>query len=136
VAVGLYGVLDAGSMGGLGLPVFSAGLALCAGSLLLGGRRSSRTRYRPDPWRWPEWAVLASGVASVVGISVAEAAGVHGIEYSATPLTVPALPVLAAMTILVGLLPAFASPRPEPPWPAVAGAASTGAAVVRTGSGR
>ena len=37
----------------------------CAG-LALGGRRVSRSHYRPDPWRWPEWVVVACGVASAV----------------------------------------------------------------------
>ncbi len=112
VVVGLYGVLDSGSMGGLGLPLFALGLALCAASLLLGGRRSPRTRYRPDPWRWPEWAVVVSGLAAVAGISMAEALGVPGVQYSATPLAVPMLPALPAVAILVGLVPSFASPPP------------------------
>jgi energy-coupling factor transport system permease protein len=112
VVVGLYGVLDSGAMGGAGLPLFALGLVLCAASLLLGGRRSIRTRYRPDAWRWPEWAVVFSGLVAVAGISVAEALGVAGIQYSGTPFTVPLLPVLPAATILVGLVPSFASPRP------------------------
>lgn len=134
VAVGLYGVLDSGSMGGLGLPVFAAGLALCAASLLLGGRRTSRTRYRPDPWRWPEWAVLLSGAVAVVGISVAEAVGVGGIQYSATPLAVPGLPAMVAAAILVGLVPAFASPRPPVEAPVARGALGGGTQLPGAGS--
>jgi energy-coupling factor transport system permease protein len=133
VVVGLYGVLDSGSMGGLGLPVFALGLALCAASLLLGGRRSLRTRYRPDPWRWPEWAVLGSGLAAVAGISLAEALGVPGVQYSATPLTVPLLPALPAAAILVGLIPSFAAPRPPAAVPVVAHGHSAAAASIGPG---
>jgi energy-coupling factor transport system permease protein len=121
IVVGLYGVLDSGALGGLGLPVFALGMACCAASLLVGGRRTSRTRYRLDPWRWSEWAVLCSGAAAVAAVSVAEALGAAGIQYSATPLAMPRLPALACAGIVLGLLPAVASPRPPSFAPAAGG---------------
>lgn len=142
VVVGLYGVLDAGSLGGLGLPVLALGMGLCSASLLLGGRRTVRTRYRPDPWRRPEWLVAASGVAAVAGVSVAEALGVVGVQYATTPLAVPGLPALPLVGILLALLPAVASPRPRPtvaPDPGRAGGGAArpdrGAQPVAVGSG-
>ena len=44
--------------------------SLCVAGLALGGRRVSRSRYRPDPWRWPEWVVAASGLTSAVVLSL------------------------------------------------------------------
>ena len=51
MAVGLYGVIDSGSLFGLGLPVLAVAAVLCGVGLALGGRRTARSRYRPDPWR-------------------------------------------------------------------------------------
>ncbi len=62
VVVGLYGVLDAAALHHVGLPILALGMALCSLSMLMGGRRTSRTCYRPDPWRWPEWVVLGASV--------------------------------------------------------------------------
>jgi energy-coupling factor transport system permease protein len=43
-------------------------LAVAAVVALLGlagaGSRVTRSRYRPEPWRLPEWLVLGSGVAA------------------------------------------------------------------------
>ena len=42
------------------------GVAAAIGGLVLAGRRIDRTRYRPDPWLWPEFAVMLSGIATAV----------------------------------------------------------------------
>ena len=75
---------------------------------MLGGRRTGRTRYRPDPWRWPEAAVIASwsGVA---------AAGWwknrHQVP-SANPCldAVPQVSLLALLALANGLAGALCSP--------------------------
>ncbi|MBH0242250.1 energy-coupling factor transporter transmembrane protein EcfT, partial [Streptomyces cavourensis] len=55
VCAGTYGLLAAQGAG-YGLPVLLAGLVAAMAGLRLGGRRSVRTRYRPDRWgvrsRW------------------------------------------------------------------------------------
>ena len=72
VAVGLYGLADAGAPGALGLPAGRrSGAAVLAVGLFAGGRRAVRTRYRPDPWRWPEWLVSASGLVALARMMVA-----------------------------------------------------------------
>ena len=55
VCIGSYGLLDAGSPPALGLPLLLLGVVLAAGGLVVGGRRATRSRYRPDPWSAPEW---------------------------------------------------------------------------------
>ncbi|MDX3643466.1 CbiQ family ECF transporter T component [Streptomyces sp. MB09-02B] len=62
VCAGTYGVLTAEG-GGYGLPVLLAGVVAALAGLRLGGRRSPRTRYRPDPWGVRAWLVAGSGVA-------------------------------------------------------------------------
>jgi len=110
VAGGVYGVLVAGSLPGGGIPFVAVGAVLLGAGLAAGGRRTNRTRYRPEPWGLPEWLVAASG-ALVVGCMVAAAVlGVAGLQFSVYPLHLPTLPLLAAAGILVGLVPAWAAP--------------------------
>jgi len=66
LCIGAYGLLDTTVPHAVGIGGFAAGAALCLSGLALGGRRVSRSRYRPDPWRWPEWAVVSCGLASAV----------------------------------------------------------------------
>ncbi|MGW1195140.1 energy-coupling factor transporter transmembrane component T [Streptomyces sp. NPDC002536] len=110
VCAGTYGLLaDEGA--GYGMPVMVAGLAAAVGGLLLGGRRSVRTRYRPDVWGVRAWLVSGSGVTVAVLMTLAPEAPLHP---GVVPLTAPVLPLGAAGAVLVGLLPAFVAPRPHP----------------------
>jgi energy-coupling factor transport system permease protein len=112
-AIGVYGVIDSGSLFGLGLPIITLAFALCALGMAVSGRRSTRTRYRPDPWGLPEWCVVASGVIALTAMLVARAVDVAGIVVSFQPLAVPALPLLPVAGILVAATPAFVVPAPR-----------------------
>ncbi|MGW6268664.1 energy-coupling factor transporter transmembrane component T [Streptomyces sp. NPDC055060] len=111
VCVGTYGLLSAEGTG-YGLPVLAAGLVAALAGLRLGGRRSVRTRYRPDPWGVRAWLVAGSGIA-VAGLMIwaasYDAAALHP---GVVPLTAPALPLWPAAAVLIGLLPAFVAPVP------------------------
>ncbi len=121
-AVGTYGVIDSGSLLGLGLPILAVGAVLCGVGLAMGGRRTERSRYRPDPWRGPEWLVAGSGLAALVAMAVARGLDVSGLTVSFNPLAVPRIPLLPVVGILIALLPAIAAPNPIaaplPPAPA------------------
>jgi energy-coupling factor transport system permease protein len=85
-----------------------------AAGLHVGGRRTARTRYRPDPWALPEWLVAGSGAVAAAAVFV-------GVRLSpadfflASPTQVPPVPLLACAGILVALLPAVvAPPLPQP----------------------
>ena len=108
--IGTYGVIDAGSLFGLGLPVIAVAIVLCGVGLAVGGRRMQRTRYRPDGWGVQEWAILASGVAVVGAMALANALDVPGMSVSFQPLAMPPLPLLPVAGILVAALPAFIAP--------------------------
>ncbi len=112
-AIGVYGVIDSGSLFGLGLPIITLAFVLCALGMAVSGRRSTRTRYRPDPWGLPEWCVVASGVIALTSILVARAVDASGLVVSFYPLTVPALPLLPVAGILVAAAPAFVVPSPR-----------------------
>lgn len=128
VCAGVYGLLDGSSPALLGLPLLGLGLVLAAGGLALGGRRAVRSRYRPDPWSGPEWAVTASGVAAAAAlVAVAVLGGTSALQPSTYPLVAPALPPLAVVGVLVGLLPAWLAPVP----PGAAGSRGAVAASAR-----
>ena len=113
VCAGTYALLSA-SGGRYGLPVLLIGLAAAMAGLRLGGRRSVRTRYRPDRWGARAWLVAGSG-AAVAGLMIA-ATGYDpaALDPPAFPLTAPTLPLWPAAGLLLGLLPAFVAPAPAP----------------------
>ncbi|MBB5121137.1 energy-coupling factor transport system permease protein [Streptomyces eurocidicus] len=111
VCAGTYGSLaDEGA--GYGLPLLLAGLAAALAGLWLGGRRSVRSRYRPDRWGARAWLVSGSGAAVAALMIWANAYAPAALHPPAVPLTAPELPLWPAVSILLGLLPALAAPAP------------------------
>ncbi|MGW7101621.1 energy-coupling factor transporter transmembrane protein EcfT [Streptomyces sp. NPDC054838] len=111
MCAGTYGLLAAeGAV--FGLPVLILGLALALAGLRLGGRRSVRTRYRPDRWGGRAWLVAGSGAAVAALLGYAGALDPEALRPGVVPLVAPALPLWPAAAILVGLLPALVAPVP------------------------
>ncbi len=120
VCIGLYGLLDASVGGWLGVPMLVIGAGLAAAGVVVGGRRTKRTRYRPDPWALPEWMVAASGLGCAAAMFVLASRNPSAV-IPPYPLEIPQLPLLALVGVLLGLLPAFLAPpspdrlqQPEP----------------------
>lgn len=111
VCAGTYGLLAA-SGAGYGLPVLLLGLAAATAGLRLGGRRSPRTRYRPDAWGARAWLVAGSGAAVAAATIAAASYAPAALDPPAVPLAAPVLPLWPAACVLLGLLPAFAAPKP------------------------
>jgi energy-coupling factor transport system permease protein len=114
VCAGTYGLLTAEG-GSYGLPVLLAGLAAALGGLWLGGRRSLRTRYRPDAWGARAWLVAGSGVAAAALLIASAAYDPAALRPGVVPLTAPGLPLWPAAAVLLGLLPAVVAPLPPAP---------------------
>ncbi|MFC8588622.1 energy-coupling factor transporter transmembrane component T [Streptomyces sp. NPDC057217] len=112
ICAGSYGLLAAQGAG-YGLPLLGAGLLAAVAGLRLGGRRTVRTRYRPDRWGARSWLVAGSGVAVAVLMIRANAYAPEALHPGVIPLRAPELPLLPALSILVGLVPAFVAPVPE-----------------------
>ncbi|MFC9741178.1 CbiQ family ECF transporter T component [Streptomyces noursei] len=111
VCAGSYGLLgDTGA--GYGLPLLAVGLAAALAGLWLGGRRSVRTRYRPEPWGVRAWLVSGSGIAVAALMIAANGYAPGALHPPAVPLTAPVLPLWPALSVLVGLVPAFVAPVP------------------------
>lgn len=112
VCVGVYGLLDGTTSAWLGLPMLLAGCALAAVGIAVGGRRTARTRYRPDPWALPEWLVAGCGLVAAVATFVNVSRAPEQL-YLASVTMVPPVPLLACVGILVAVLPAVLAP-PQP----------------------
>jgi energy-coupling factor transport system permease protein len=111
VAVGVYAGLDHTAPRLLAWPMLVLGVVAAVCGLALAGRRVGRTRYRPDPWRWPEFVVMLSGIASAVAAWwVAD----HQLVVAYPGLSsYPEVTLPALVGVLLGLVPAFAAPEPR-----------------------
>jgi energy-coupling factor transport system permease protein len=107
--VGVYGLLTAH---GFGVPLLLLGGLLGVLGLRVGGRRSGRTRYRPDPWAVPELLAVSCGVVAAT-LMFFTASREPALLSLASPTDLPPVPLLACLGILVGVLPAFLTP-PQP----------------------
>jgi energy-coupling factor transport system permease protein len=102
-----YGLVDRSAPTAFGVPLLVVGAALTAAGFVLGARRGGRTRYRPDPWRHPEWLVALAGIAAATMFGLGPAAQ---LAPSTLPLVAPQLPLVPFVGVLVALLPAWIAP--------------------------
>jgi len=119
--IGIFSLLDAQSATALGVPTLLVGLVLASAGTWVGGHQVRRSTYRPDPWRAPEWATAACGLAAAAGMLLVGFTDPNALTAPLQPLAVPALPLLATAGILVAGLAAVVSPVPRtnsPPVPA------------------
>jgi energy-coupling factor transport system permease protein len=106
LCAGAYGLLDASAPRLLGLPAILAGAAICCAGLALGGRRVTRTSYRPDRWSWPEWVTVGCALVPIAVLFSSDS----GLNPSFAPLAWPPLPVAAAVAIVIAAIPGIAAP--------------------------
>ena len=112
VCVGVYALLDGGTPGAVGLPVLLLGSATGAAGMVLAGRRSIRTRYRPDPWAMPEWLVSLAGVVPATVLVIVSALAPTMLIGQTAPLDWPSLPLWPAAAIAFAALAGVVAPRP------------------------
>ena len=79
------------------------------GGLVVGGRRTGRTRYRPDPWALPELLVAGCGLVAAL-LMFWQVRRDPGLLVLASATDIPQVPLLACAGILVALLPAVLAP--------------------------
>jgi energy-coupling factor transport system permease protein len=108
--IGVYGFIAAEAPMMLGLPMLGIGLAGCVIALILAGRSSVRTTYRPDPWRAAEWLVAGAGVAVALAFLAATWLGETGLTTATLPPQWPELPALAMVGILLAVTPLLTAP--------------------------
>jgi energy-coupling factor transport system permease protein len=121
VGIGLFGLLGGGALPAAGAPLVALGVVLALTGALLAGRRSRRTRYRPDPWSLPEWLTVLCGVAVAAVVVAAAARWPEAMDPAGRlPLTPPEVPLSVLVALLVGAGPAVLTPPPVSPMPAAA----------------
>jgi energy-coupling factor transport system permease protein len=114
IAVGLFFLLGTASQDweNWGLGIVALGIVSAAVSLALAGRRSTRTRYRPDHWHRADIATLACGSFTAIAFALAARIDPSGMATATQPPTWPSLPLLALTALVVAALPAFFTPEP------------------------
>ena len=113
--IGVYGLVAADAPVLLGLPMLALGVLVATVAFAMAGRTTVRTRYRPDPWRAPEWLVTGAGVLTAGLFSAAALLGVPGMTTPTDPAAWPSLPMVAVVAIALALTPALtAPPVPNP----------------------
>lgn len=110
--IGVYALLDASVPTVVAVTVLAAGAGAAVIGIRAAGTRSPRTRYRPDPWRAPEWLTAASGLIAAGAFVIAGMAATPGMTTPVDPAQWPQLPVLAVVGLAVALLPAWVTPPP------------------------
>lgn len=111
ICVGTYAVLDATAPRLLALPMLALGVAAAVAGLLSAGRRVERSRYRPDPWQWPELVVVATGVAvGALGWWISR--NQPEVAYPALD-AFPTVSAAALLMVVVALTGPLASPTPR-----------------------
>jgi energy-coupling factor transport system permease protein len=114
ITIAVYELLDASSPTIVGLPLLAAGTAIACAAVLFGGRDATRTKYRPDAWRGPEWIVVGAGAAALLGIVVAGRVNPGALHTTTYPLVTPQLPWPALIGIVLALVPAWATAPQSP----------------------
>jgi len=118
-AIGAYGLVSADAPAALGLPMLVVGVSAAAIGMVVAGRGSVRTRYRPDPWRTPEWLVTAAGAAVAACLTAAAWRGVPELAAPVSPPGWPGLPAVGIIAAVLAVTPAWtASPLPAASRPA------------------
>ncbi|MGJ3507863.1 energy-coupling factor transporter transmembrane component T [Enemella sp. A6] len=96
-----------------------AGVLAVVAGLWASGRQLRITRYRPDPWRWPEWAVVACGLVTLTLMIWQLRTDPAALRPVTTPLAWPPLPTLILPGVLAAALPMLVDPRGRAPRPVV-----------------
>jgi energy-coupling factor transport system permease protein len=112
VCFGIFAVLDGTTPTPLAVTGLGAGVLAAVTGLAVAGRRTIRSRYRPDPWGIPERLTAGTGIVAAVAAIVGSLLDPAGMAPSTHPLVIPTLPVLPTVGILLALLPAWVTPPP------------------------
>jgi energy-coupling factor transport system permease protein len=112
ISVGVYAVLDGTAPRALATPTLLGGVAAGVVGIALSANGARLSTYRPDRWRLAEALVTVSGVSAAVVVYTTAKIDPTDLVPSVSPLSWPQLATGPLIGILVGLLPALATPSP------------------------
>lgn len=110
ICVGAYGLLDSTTPPQMGVPVLAVGVVSSLVGFVGSGSRTRRTRYRPDPWKFPEFGVTACGVVPAVVATSSLWTDPGVLNPSTQPLVWPSLPAVVAAVVILGGAAAWIAP--------------------------
>lgn len=110
--VGLYGLLGTGTTTWWGPALIVAGVGCTLTSVAMAGRRSIRTRYRPNRWQAADIGTAACGLGVAGCFVVAGLLFPAEMNPSTSPAAWPNLPLLGIVGIVLTLAPAVFTPPP------------------------
>jgi energy-coupling factor transport system permease protein len=110
--IGAYGLLGTGAATWWGPTLVVVGIASAVTSLMLAGRRSIRTRYRPNSWSASDVGTAVIGVLVAGLFFVSAALSPESMATSTSPPMWPTLSVPAVVGVVLAALPAFITPAP------------------------
>lgn len=108
--IGTYGLIAAQTSAYIGAPLIAFGIIAGGIGLYVSGKNSVRTRYRPDPWRTPEWLIAASGVLAGFVFSAADWTSAQALHPPTIPPQWPTVPWFAWFVFALALVPVLAAP--------------------------
>ncbi len=116
LCVGIYGTLDTTTPWYLGKPMLLIGILLALTGFGSAGKRVQRSRYRPDRWQLAEIVVAISGLAVAFAMSASSGLDPTALNPSMIQASWPLLAWGPLAAILIGLIPAWLTPPPLPPF--------------------
>lgn len=116
ICIGAYALQDWTLPRALAIGGLAVGATLGLLGMVVAGRGVTRTRYRPDRWHAAEIGVACVGVAVAAGTWLTAAADPLGMNVQ--PTGWPRLDWAPWCVVLLGLLPAWLTPPPAPPFQA------------------
>jgi energy-coupling factor transport system permease protein len=112
LCVAAYAMLDGTAPRLLATPLLVLSLVLGLAGIVASGSAVRRTSYRPDRWRTAEFVVVASGAAAGVILYLTSRLDPANLYPTLNPLSWPQVAALPLVGVLLGLIPAFATPLP------------------------
>ncbi|QSB06896.1 energy-coupling factor transporter transmembrane protein EcfT [Natronoglycomyces albus] len=113
LCIGAYGLLSAATAAPVAWTLLVVGVGLAVGGLIFASRRVPHTRYRPDPFGAREWSVVVAGACALAAVIVTAQLNPVGVWPVTDPLTMPSLPLLAALGVLAAAWPVVVAAQPK-----------------------
>lgn len=110
--VGAYGLLGTGAATWWGPGFVGVGIVLITVSLVLAGKRSIRTRHRPNVWHPSDVATALIGATVALAFIVANRLSPDVLATSISPPAWPSLSILTVTALVIASAPAVITPAP------------------------
>jgi len=109
ILFGLFGLLGIFSQSRISSITLIIGITVSIFALWVAGNNASRSTYRPDTWRYPEFLVISSSFLGLIIFKLSESLILNP---PTSPLAVPALSWITLLGVWIGMTAIPFSPKP------------------------